>query len=145
LENVSGHGGNTVALHYAARQAAIDTDLAVIIIDWWKDVAVEARRELFKRPGHAGEDETSAMLAMDESIVDLSSADYSEAPRLPITVYHRKSEEIIYSKALTGDARLASREKGEKWLHAVVNEISLKILEAMKSLGLRSIWLVRIV
>lgn len=133
---VSGHGGNTIALHYAARQVAMESDLAVIVVDWWKDVAIEARRKLFTKPGHAGEDETSAMLVIAEDLVDLDSAGYSEAERLPIRVYHRGIEEEVYSMALTGDARLASRDKGEKWLDAVVTEIAEDVLAVAERLGI---------
>jgi creatinine amidohydrolase len=134
---VNGHGGNTQALHYAARRVAGETELAVVVVDWWRDVAVEERARLFARPGHAGEDETSAMLVIAGDLVDMEAAGEAEASTLPIRIYHRGLEERIYSKALTGDARLASREKGEKWLEAVVDEIASKVLEAARMLGIR--------
>ncbi len=134
---VNGHGGNTQALHYAARKVTGETGLAVAVMDWWRDVAVKERSRLFTKPGHGGEDETSAMLVIAEDLVDMEAASEAEAPRLPLRIYHRGFEEKVYSKALTGDARLASREKGEKWLEAVVEEIASKVIEATRMLGIR--------
>lgn len=134
---VNGHGGNTQALHYAARKVAGETGLAVAVVDWWRDVAAEVRSRLFSKPGHAGEDETSAMLAIAGDLVDMRAADAAEAPRTPLRLYHKGLEERVYAKAVTGDARLASREKGEKWLEAVVEELSQRILEAARLLGVR--------
>ena len=132
---INGHGGNTQALHYAAREASRRSELAVAVIDWWRDVATDTRAELFDKPGHAGEDETSAMLAVRGELVDMSAATAFETERPPIRVYSRKLEERLYAKALTGDASKASPDKGKRWLEAVVEDIVLKIREALRILG----------
>ncbi len=132
---VNGHGGNTVALHYAARRVASETCLAVAVLDWWRDVAGEVRRELFQAPGHAGEDETSAMLVIAGDLVELGEAEAVEAEYPPVRLYHRGIEERIYSKALTGDATRASREKGEKWLEAVVEETAGLVRKLAEMVG----------
>lgn len=133
---INGHGGNAQALHYAARKAAGETGLAVAVVDWWRDLAAEERARLFTKPGHGGEDETSAMLVIAGDLVDMEAAGWAEVPHLPLRVYHRGLEEKTYSKALTGDARLVSREKGEKWLQAVVDEIASKVLETARIIGI---------
>jgi creatinine amidohydrolase len=135
---VNGHGGNTVALHYAARRVAAETGLAIAVVDWWREAGREARDRLFTSPGHAGEDETSAMLAIAGELVDMSAAQPApETPTLPLRVYSRSLEERVYSKAQTGDARLASREKGEEWLEAVVEDIASRLIQLARMLGVR--------
>ncbi|MCE4617157.1 MAG: creatininase family protein [Desulfurococcales archaeon] len=134
---VNGHGGNTPALHYTAREVSGNTGLAVIVVDWWRDVAVETRRSLFQKPGHAGEDETSAILAIAGHLVDIDTADRADVEYPPVRIYNRELEERIYSKALTGDARLASEEKGLEWLKAVIDELAEKVLEAARILGIK--------
>jgi Uncharacterized protein, putative amidase len=40
---VNGHGGNVDALSMAAKDVARETNLVIIIINWWIDLAKEAR------------------------------------------------------------------------------------------------------
>ena len=133
---VNGHGGNTQALHYAAKEAALHTDLAVVVVDWWRDLGAEVRTRLFEKPGHAGEDETSAMLAIDENLVDMSSAESYEPHRPPLKVYSKKMDADLYRYALTGDASRASREKGEEWLEAIVLELAEKLHRVAETLNI---------
>ncbi len=133
---INGHGGNTQALHYAAKEAALSTDLAVVVVDWWRDLAGELRTQLFEKPGHAGEDETSAMLAIREDLVDMASAESYEAPRPPLRVYSKKLDTDLYRYALTGDASRASKEKGEEWLNAIVEELASKLKQVAETLGI---------
>ncbi|MGQ9760067.1 MAG: creatininase family protein, partial [Candidatus Methanomethylicaceae archaeon] len=65
---VNGHGGNSVPIAIAAREATCETPISVLVLDWWKDLGGEELSK-FTSPGHAGEDETSAMLAVDDTIV----------------------------------------------------------------------------
>ncbi|MCE4626525.1 MAG: creatininase family protein [Desulfurococcales archaeon] len=133
---INGHGGNTQALHYAAKSVSRQTGLAVTIIDWWRDVAREKRRELFSYPGHAGEDETSAMLAINKDLVDMESAEGAMVEYPPFKLYYQSKEEEIYAKAVTGDPSIASAEKGIEWLNAVVSEIVAVIRELKKYTGI---------
>jgi len=129
---INGHGGNTQALHYAARVASRQADIAVAVVDWWRDVAEDTRRRLFEKPGHAGEDETSAMLAIKPELVDMRRAEIAKGDYPPYKLYYRRVEESIYSKALTGDARIAEHGKGREWLEAVVDEI-VEIIGSLRS------------
>ncbi|HDH06784.1 MAG TPA: creatininase family protein, partial [Thermoproteales archaeon] len=61
---LNGHGGNTSIIRLAAREVALKNDVHIVVIDWWRDIAEETRKELFKEPGHAGEDETSIVLCI---------------------------------------------------------------------------------
>jgi Uncharacterized protein, putative amidase len=53
---VNGHGGNVDALSMAAKDAARETKLTVILVNWWIDLAQETRRRVLETPeGHAAE------------------------------------------------------------------------------------------
>jgi creatinine amidohydrolase len=132
---INGHGGNTCVLRTVASRVSSRSDTAVIVIDWWRDVAQEVRRRLFKSPGHAGEDETSAMLYIVPEAVDMSKAiDYS-APFAPrIAVYSRRLTRLLYPEAVLGEASKASREKGEEWLNSVISEIVEIVRETYRAL-----------
>lgn len=61
---INGHGGNADALNMAAKDVAKETNLTIIIINWWIDLAKEARKKVLETPeGHAAEDETSEVWA----------------------------------------------------------------------------------
>ncbi len=64
LVMVNGHGDNVDLLRTAAREVAKTTSLVVVLINWWVDIAKEARRRVLETPeGHAAEDETSEVMA----------------------------------------------------------------------------------
>ncbi len=134
---VNGHGGNTSVLKLVARRVAFSTGMTVVVVDWWKDVAQEVRKQLFKEPGHAGEDETSAVLCVDENLVDMESAQ-RHAPRFVprVSTYSPVIESELYPRALLGDATRADKERGCRWLEAVVEEIASIAREIGKELGL---------
>jgi len=133
---INGHGGNSSILRISARRVAFSTGMAVMVIDWWRDVAQEVRKSLFREPGHAGEDETSAVLCVNENLVDMESAQ-RHAPRFVprVAIYSPTIESEMYPRALMGDATKASREKGCRWLEAVVEEIVSIAREIGKELG----------
>ncbi|RLE92639.1 MAG: creatininase family protein [Thermoprotei archaeon] len=128
---VNGHGGNISILKLAAREAAFKTDIGVIVINWWTDLAQETRDKLFTKPGHAGEDETSVMLAINSSLVDMNYAKDVETEYPSIKIYSNKMEKSIYSEALTGAATKASKEKGAEWLKAIVDHLNKIIDETL--------------
>jgi len=127
---INGHGGNSVPIAMAARDATKKTDLSVLIVDWWKDVGLEALSK-FKYPGHAGEDETSAMLAVDSELVKMELAKSHEVSYPPIKIYSKKVDEHLYKVALTGDATKADKTKGEDLLKAAICDLTKIIEEAM--------------
>ncbi|MCQ5363376.1 MAG: creatininase family protein [Candidatus Methanomethylicia archaeon] len=127
---VNGHGGNSVPIAMAAREATRETDLSVLVVDWWKDLGAEALSK-FSSPGHAGEDETSAMLAVNSDIVKMDLARLHEIQYLSFKIYSKKLDERLYKIALTGDATKASKEKGEELMGAVISDL-IKIIEDAK-------------
>jgi len=107
---LNGHGGNAAPIQMAAR-AATHRDgagIAVVAIDWWKELGT-SKMALFKAPGHAGEDETSAMLAVAGERVKMNDATSYDAEYPRVRVYSRAMDGQIYAKALTGDATIATR------------------------------------
>ncbi len=129
---INGHGGNTRALSLVAKEAAYEHDVSIIVINWWSDVAQDKRNEIFKFPGHAGEDETSAVMAIRPELVKLEHAKEHVRPYPSIKVYSRKVDEALYPFAVNGNPLLASAEKGRKFLQAVIDEIVDVIKEALK-------------
>ncbi|MBC7113304.1 MAG: creatininase family protein [Candidatus Methanomethyliales bacterium] len=127
---VNGHGGNSVPIAMAAREATRETDLSVLVVDWWKDLGAESLSK-FSSPGHAGEDETSAMLAVNSDIVKMDLAKSHEIQYPSFKLYSKKLDECLYRIALTGDATRASKDKGEELMKSVISDL-IKIIEEAK-------------
>lgn len=116
----NGHGGNIPALSRVMERLA-DIGLTVLLINWWSDYA-EDILTICDGQGHAGEDETSVMLAIDEELVDMPKAtvNWNKAianvrfPGMPLQ---------IMENAMTGDATKASRAKGEAILALCTDRI----------------------
>jgi creatinine amidohydrolase len=132
---INGHGGNTTPISMAAREVSSNSDLSVIVLDWWKELGTE-KLKTFTSPGHAGEDETSTMLAILEGSVDMKRARAHEVTYPKFRIYSKRIDEELYSIALTGNARKATRKKGEELLDAVVHDLTAIVKEARQMLGL---------
>jgi creatinine amidohydrolase len=132
---VNGHGGNTTPISMAAREVSRNSDLSIIVLDWWKELGIE-KLKIFTSPGHAGEDETSTMLAISEGSVDMKRAKAHEVTYPKFKIYSKRIDEELYGIALTGDARKAARKKGEELLDAAVHDLVAIVEEAQRMLGL---------
>lgn len=130
---VNGHGGNSHVLRAVAREVAYEyRDRAVLVVDWWRDVAQEVRASLFESPGHAGEDETSVMMYLTPNAVDMELArDYEAGVQIKITAFSEVIDEVLYPRALLGKATAASPEKGRALLEAVCEEISREVMRIL--------------
>jgi creatinine amidohydrolase len=135
LVMVNGHGGNTTPISMAAREVSRNSDLSIIVLDWWKELGTE-KLKIFTSPGHAGEDETSTMLAISEGSVDMKRAKVHEVTYPRFKIYSKRIDEELYGIALTGDARKAARKKGEELLDAAVHDLVAIVKEARRMLGL---------
>ena len=129
---LNGHGGNTTPLQMAARQISSRSNLSVLVIDWWRDLGGE-KAKLFSSPGHAGEDETSAMLALKEERINIWLAGTHEVEYPKIKIYSKSIDEKLYSVALTGDAKKATKEKGIELLDASIYDL-VKIIADTRAL-----------
>jgi creatinine amidohydrolase len=113
----------------AARDISSRTDLSVMVIDWWRELGV-SKMSLFQAPGHAGEDETSAMLALRPERVKMDMARFHTVDYPRFRLYSRMLDRRLYSMALTGDARKAKAEKGAELLEAAAQDLERAVLEA---------------
>ncbi|MFP3301089.1 MAG: creatininase family protein [Caldivirga sp.] len=131
---VNGHGGNVDALSMAAKDAARETKLTVILVNWWIDLAKETRRRVLETPeGHAAEDETSEVWAAYPQLVKAVPRDGSadEWVEVRFRVYGKDAYAMEYTKAVQGYPSKASQEKGRAILEASVNELT-QLIEDLK-------------
>lgn len=132
---VNGHGGNIDALSMAAKDIARETNLTIIIVNWWIDLAKDARKRVLETPeGHAAEDETSEVWAAYPDLVKWIPRDGSadEWVELRFRVYGKEVYGMEYTKAVEGYPSRASQEKGKAILEAAINELA-QLLSDLKS------------
>lgn len=123
---INGHGGNTGALSHAAETLA-DLGARVAISNWWMDYAQDIRT-VTEGQGHAGEDETSVMLAVAGHMVEMEHAGYN--PYRPKFRFKDQSQRrTVLRHAVTGDGRLGTAAKGEKILDLVVERLDQLVLD----------------
>ncbi|MGC8567181.1 MAG: creatininase family protein [Caldisphaera sp.] len=126
---INGHGGNTSLINISAKEAAYEMNSTYVIIDWWRDVGKEARQKLFSMPGHAGDDETSAMLFIDGNHVDMKYAtDYNPNLLPKVSVQSPIIEHYLYPNAVLGGGTKGDPLKGKQWIDAVIDDI-IKIVD----------------
>jgi creatinine amidohydrolase len=127
---VHNHDGNIAPLETAARMMrTIDPEVIVTgQVHWWAPANGVIPEGLFESPagtwsGHGGEAETSMLLATDPDLVRMDLADdfgwpYDAVPKGGL-VYWNFAE--LTSRGATGDPRLATADKGEVLLEAIVD------------------------
>lgn len=97
---LNGHGGNTTALNLAG-QKLVELGMDVMISNWWLDYSKEILT-VTEGQGHAGEDETSAILYYNEELVQMDKAlKNNKKPLLRINFKDRGR--VLYENALSGD------------------------------------------
>lgn len=126
---LNGHGGNIVGLGLAAEKLA-KIGLDVMIINWWLDFSKEILT-ITEGQGHGGEDETSAILYYDETLVQMDKAT-KNSNRPLLRIRFKDSAKVFYKDALSGDATLASKEKGEKIFELITEKI-IEVIQIVKS------------
>lgn len=81
---LNGHGGNRAAWNWAAPLAMkVKSDLRIIVTHWWTEESVRAiaRQAVGRNEGHAGLEETAAVLASRPYLVKLGEAEgHANAP-----------------------------------------------------------------
>lgn len=108
---LNGHGGNVTALSLAS-QRLVELGMDVMISNWWVDYSKEILT-ITEGQGHAGEDETSAILYYNEELVQMDKATKNNKKPL-LKINFKDRGRILYENALSGDATLATKEKGKK-------------------------------
>lgn len=122
---LNGHGGNITALNLTSERLT-ELGLHTLTINWWLDYSKEILT-ITESQGHAGEDETSAMLYYNETFVNMNRAIKNDLKPL-YRVYYPERGKTVFKDGLTGDATLASKEKGEK----IFDLLTKKIIETIK-------------
>lgn len=127
---MNGHDGNIPAIEMAARQVKhnhIDAHIGVLL-SWWNltGTQVAEQFEVWGGLGHAGEGETSAMLATRPDLCDVSIAK-GRVPKFPyqeqgfITTIWEFGE--LTEFGATGDPSKATVQKGESIIEYVTGQI----------------------
>lgn len=127
---MNGHDGNIPAIEMAARQVKhnhVDAHIGVLLC-WWNltGTPVGEQFEVWGGLGHAGEGETSAMLATRPDLCDMSAAQ-GRVPQFPyenqsfITTIWEFGE--LTEFGATGDPSKATPEKGAKIVEYVSGQI----------------------
>lgn len=134
---INGHLGNAVAMKEAARklyQQYPDFKVLYLFYPGTKKVTEEVR-ETKSAHGtyfHACEIETSYMLYLAEEHVDMSKA-ITDIPNIPMSADVTPTPwEEFTSSAVLGDAKIATKEKGEKIIEVAIENMVKLIEEAKK-------------
>jgi creatinine amidohydrolase len=123
LKNIiffNGHGGNITALSLAAEKL-VPLGASIMTINWWLDFSSDILT-ITEGQGHGGEDETSAILYYNEELVQMDKA-MKNPIKQGIPVRFKDRGKTIFQDALTGDATLATKEKGEKIFELLEDKI----------------------
>ena len=115
---MNGHGGNVPALSAACDNVAAAGAYALTISYWLnysKDILTVCSGQ-----GHAGEDETSLVLALDPELVDMKKATAWNKKPLLAPMNGPDINAYRFPDAVTGDSRKATAEKGEKIFELVL-------------------------
>ncbi len=133
---LNGHGGNITALNLAAEKL-VEIGAVVATLNWWMDFSKEILT-ITQGQGHGGEDETSAILWYDETLVQMEKATKNNKHQLyPVRFQDRGK--TIFENAITGDSTLASKEKGEK----IFEVVSEKIIERVQLIQNKKYYIVK--
>jgi creatinine amidohydrolase len=134
---VNGHLGNAVALKEAARKLySLHPDFKILYLFYpgVKKITEEVRETSSAHASyfHACEIETSYMLYLADEYVDMSRA-ITDIPDIPMSadVTPTPWEEFTTS-AVLGDAKIATKEKGEKIIEVAIENM-VKLIEGAKN------------
>lgn len=127
---LNGHGGNVTGLNLASEKL-VKLGMDVMISNWWLDFSKDILT-ITETQGHAGEDETSAILYYNSELVKMDKA--TKNPHKPIIrVRFKDSAKYIYENALSGDATKATKLKGEKIFEFLTEKLVQNINHLIKN------------
>lgn len=127
---MNGHGGNIPSLTLACDRVAAAGGTAMAI-SWWATYSSEILG-ICDTQGHAGEDETSAVLAIDPGLVDdgARSVHMHKAFMSPLAGPGQTAAR--YPLGMSGDSTRATPEKGER-LFAMMLRKNLEAIRRMRA------------
>jgi creatinine amidohydrolase len=132
---INGHDGNIAPLELAARTIKDRYPETVIacLESWWTLIGQKTKGlfQVWDGLGHAGEAETSAVLAIRSDLVEMQNAPEQTLPKLPsdIRIYWKFNE--LTNTGSTGAARKATIKKGRKLLR-ILESIVLSFVNDME-------------
>lgn len=115
---LNGHGGNIASLNTVAEKLA-DIGAMTLTLSWFIDYRDEIT-EIAPHPGHAGEDETSLVLAIDPNYANTKDVGHHEI-QISKKLKFKDGGRVMYPEAFSGNAGAATVEKGEKLYDLIVN------------------------
>ena len=129
---LNGHGGND--FRQMIRELQPKLDLFICSINWWTCVR---GTDYFEEPGdHAGEMETSVMMALEPDLLrPLSEAGPGKARNFRVAAlrdgwaWAPRQWTMVTDDTGTGNPRASTREKGEKFLAAASEKIAGFLVE----------------
>lgn len=122
---INGHDGNAAAIEAATREFRVEhPDMKIAVLEaWWQtgaELLPEGTFEVWGGLGHAGEGETSMMLAVAPELVEMSRA-RGVVPELPLHVQVKWRFQELTPYGVTGDPTKATVEKGLRMRDALVD------------------------
>ena len=129
---INGHGGNQAAIKLAARKIYDELGLTAASLSYWElltDQKAEKILETYpprKYPGHACEFETSLSYVIQPQLVrkdKITKSDELVFPRYE-PFFAKIEDEYTTTGVSRGDPRKATKEKGEKLIEAITQEIA---------------------
>lgn len=124
---MNGHGGNIYPLIEAAEESVEKYNTEVWLINWWIDFR-EDILSICTSQGHAGEDETSVIMAIKPEVVKMEKA-VGERRRYAVRKIRKDVGLELFPEGVNDDPRGATKEKGEAILEIVSEKIA-RLLEA---------------
>lgn len=131
---VNGHGGNVGICHAAAAAVAAHTDLEVAQLNYWmlteSDVGQDAAHEPTLVPGHAGQFETSLIMAVRPELVQ-ELPPREAAPELPVGIGLDLHSARTWATmdGYTDVPATASAKRGALWFDSIVKALSERLLQ----------------
>ncbi|MFI3315770.1 MAG: creatininase family protein [Rikenellaceae bacterium] len=133
---VNGHGGNN--FKNMIRDLTIEKpDFLIATTEWYKIVK---EGDFFENPGdHAGDLESSAMLHFHPELIDISTAGNGASKSFAVEslksgkIWTPRNWQKVSNDTGIGDPRSATKEKGERHIKSVIQELSKAIVELSTS------------
>ncbi|NJE43405.1 creatininase family protein [Thermococcus sp. GR6] len=124
---MNGHGGNVYPLVEAAEEVAESYPNAEIwLINWWIDFR-EDILSICSSQGHAGQDETSVMLAIRPELVKMDKA-VGDKRTSRVRIIRKDIGRELFPDGVNDDPGSATRENGEAILGVISEKIARLLL-----------------
>ncbi|MFD1657786.1 creatininase family protein [Streptomyces caeni] len=134
---VNGHGGNVTALNALSNELSRELSASIAVTSYFTAGGARTAEVLEKQETlmHACEGETSMMMTVAPELVDLDRLEEATGPDIALQsapdhiVHVPRPFKDVTATGVAGDARLATREKGEAILDASATALAAWLLE----------------